>query len=142
MSTIFTVGALLAMASASPTVRFGRFSRSVNDLPLPRLVKPNFWTKIVLGPISLMLLRSDSSKPRMSDVMPTMAVMPMTTPRTVRADRSLFERSVSIAIRTTSVSRPRRSFIGSLPPQGFDGIEAGGAHRGIQAEPQADDGRQ
>ena len=42
--------------------------------------------------------RSDSSKPRMSDVMPTIEVMPMTTPRIVSAERILFVRSVSSAI--------------------------------------------
>ena len=64
----------------------------------------NFATKIVFGPSCRMLSRSDWSKPRTSDVMPTIAVMPMTTPRTVNAERSLLTRSVSSASVTTSPS--------------------------------------
>ena len=53
-----------------------------------------------------MLSRSDSSKPRISDVMPTIEVMPMTTPRIVSAERILFVRSVSNAITATSRQSP------------------------------------
>ena len=52
--------------------------------------------------------RSDSSKPRIIAVMPTIDVIPMTTPRTVSAERILFERTVSAAIAMTSVIRPTR----------------------------------
>ncbi|HEY7450808.1 MAG TPA: hypothetical protein VH702_21810 [Vicinamibacterales bacterium] len=43
----------------------------------------------------------------MSDVMPTMAVIPMTTPSTVSAERSLLSRNVSRAITMISPRRPR-----------------------------------
>src|ERR1041385_1925869 len=43
----------------------------------------------------------------MSDVMPTIAVMPMTTPSTVNAERSLLARSVSSASAATSRSSSR-----------------------------------
>jgi hypothetical protein len=76
-----------------------------------------FDRKIVLGPSSRMLSRSDSSKPRTSDVMPTMAVMPITTPSTVSPERSLFVRSVSNAIVRTSPSSPL------FTSQRLDGIE-------------------
>ena len=44
---------------------------------------------IVFGPIWLIASRSDLSNPRMSDVMPTIEVMPITTPSTVSAERIL-----------------------------------------------------
>ena len=75
-------------------------------LPDAKLSAPNFCTMIVLGPSWLIESRSDLSKPRMSDVMPTIEVMPMTTPSTVSAERILFVRSVSIDIATISPSRP------------------------------------
>jgi hypothetical protein len=45
----------------------------------------------------------------MSDVMPTIDVMPMTTPSTVSAERILFVRNVSIDIMTISPSNPERN---------------------------------
>ena len=42
--------------------------------------------------------RSDWSKPRIIAVMPTIEVMPMTTPSTVSAERILLVRTVSNAI--------------------------------------------
>ena len=64
---------------------------------------------MVLGPSWLIDSRSELSKPRMSDVIPTMEVMPMTTPSTVSAERILLVRSVSNDIVTISPSRPERS---------------------------------
>ena len=63
---------------------------------------------IVSGPSWLIESRSELSKPRMSDVMPTMEVMPITTPSTVSAERILLVRSVSNAMPTISRSRPVR----------------------------------
>ena len=57
---------------------------------------------IVFGPSWLIESRSDWSKPRMSEVMPTIEVMPMTTPSTVSAERILLVRSVSIDMTTIS----------------------------------------
>ncbi len=68
----------------------------------------NFATNIVLGPICRNRSLNDSSNPRMSAVMLTIDVMPMTTPRIVNAERILFARSVSSAITRISVSRPAR----------------------------------
>ena len=75
-------------------------------MPLENAPTPNRCTKIVLGPIAPIMSRSDLSNPRIIAVMPTMDVMPMTTPSTVRPDRSLFVRTVSIAMTNTSPSRP------------------------------------
>src|SRR5262245_35847890 len=105
--------------------------------------------------------RIDSSKPRMSAVMPTIDVMPMTTPSTVSAERILLVRTVSNAITITSLKRPTRIAMISVPsaryptchestrarrtpslsPQRFNRIEPRGAHRRIQTEEQPDDGR-
>src|SRR5262245_4925588 len=66
--------------------------------------------------------------------------MPMTTPRTVKAERILFVRTVSKAIATTSANRPNRNAT-SLSPQRFDGIQPRRAHGGVDAEEQADERR-
>ena len=106
-------------------------------------VMPKRWTKIVLGPIARIESRSDWSNPRMSAVMPTIDVMPMTTPSTVSAERILLVRTVSIAITTTSARRLARNSHqvvtpSSLFPQGLDRIEAGRAHGRVDAEEQSD----
>ena len=64
----------------------------------------------MLGPRARTLSCSEMSKPRMSDVIATMDVMPMTTPSTVRPERSLFVRTVSKAITMTSRMSPTRIF--------------------------------
>src|SRR3954466_15793103 len=89
---------------------------------------------MVLGPSERIMSRSDSSKPRSSDVMPTIDVMPMTTPSTVSAERSLLVRSVSSAMRNTSLTSPL------FTSQCLDRVEPGGAGGGIGAEEQADAG--
>ena len=71
-----------------------------------RLSAPHFCTMIVFGPSWLIESRSELSNPRMSDVMPTIDVMPMTTPSTVSAERILLVRSVSTDIVTISPSSP------------------------------------
>ncbi len=53
---------------------------------------------IVFGPSALIDWRSELSKPRISDVMPTIEVTPITTPSTVSAERILLPRSVLNAI--------------------------------------------
>ena len=73
----------------SETVRFGRFISWVKMSPLVRLVGPKRWTKMMSGPIARTESRSDSSKPRIIAVIPTIDVMPMTTPSTVSAERIL-----------------------------------------------------
>ena len=78
-----------SIAWASSTVMFGRLIRSRNDLPCERLTKLNFVTNIVVGPICRNMSLNDSSKPRSRAVTLTIEVMPMTTPRMVRAERSL-----------------------------------------------------
>ena len=79
-------------------------------MPEPKLNAPIFCTKMVFGPICPIESRSDWSNPRMSDVMPTIDVMPMTTPSTVSAERILLVRSVSIDMPTISRMRPERRF--------------------------------
>ena len=61
-----------------------------------------------LFPSVAIVARIDSSNPRIRDVMPTMAVMPMTTPSTVRPERSLLVRTVSKAMTMTSLTSPYR----------------------------------
>ena len=63
---------------------------------------------MIFGPIVLIASRSDWSKPRIIAVIPTIDVMPITTPSTVSAERSLLVRTVSKAIATTSVKRLAR----------------------------------
>src|SRR5687768_7841304 len=82
-----------------------------------------------------MLARSELSNPRMSDVMPTIDVMPMTTPSTVSPERILLLRRVSSAMRRTSPSSPL------LTSERLDGIERRGARGGVGAKEQADGGR-
>src|SRR3954468_24363304 len=78
----------------------------------------------------------------MSDVIATIDVMPITTPRTVSPERILFERTVSKAMTTTSFNSPTRIVRGRLlTAQGLDGIEPRGAVRGIQPEEQSDERR-
>jgi len=74
--------------------------------PDARLRAPHFCTMIVFGPSCLIESRSELSKPRIRDVMPTIDVMPMTTPSTVSAERILLVRRVSHDIVTISRSRP------------------------------------
>src|SRR3954453_6506816 len=109
-STRATDGHSRSIASASSLDRLGRRATSRKLLPDPtRLSAPHFWTMIVSGPSWLIESRSELSNPRRSDVMPTIDVMPMTTPRTVSAERILFVRSVSTDIVTISRSSPARS---------------------------------
>ena len=80
--------------------------------------------------------------------MPTIDVMPMTTPSTVSAERILLVRSVSHrhdddlaeqSARAPNLSAHFQSAL--LAPQGFDRIEPRRPHRRIQAEEQPDDAR-
>src|SRR5207247_882884 len=78
--------------------------------------------------------------------MPTMAVMPMTMPSTVRPERILLVRTVSKAMPTTSLTSPRRMtaiyrITASFPSQRFDGVERRRAGRGVEAEEQPDQRR-
>ena len=133
-------GSSRSIARASSIVRFGRRATSRKLLPEAKLSAPHFCTMIVFGPSWLIESRSESSKPRMSDVIPTIDVMPMTTPSTVSAERILLVRSVSSDIATISPSSPARIRRHRLfAPQRFDRIEPRRPHRRIQAEEQPDD---
>jgi hypothetical protein len=59
VSTTATDGASFSIALASSIVMFGRRSSSAKSRPAARLMPLNFATKIVLGPSSRMLSRSD-----------------------------------------------------------------------------------
>src|SRR6187200_2154824 len=135
MSTMPTEGASFSIALASSTVRFGRRMIAAKSAPPARLTALALLSMIVLGPSSRIMLRSDSSKPRMSDVIPRIEVIPMTTPRIVSADRILFVRSVSSAITNTSRQRPL------FTSQCLDGIERCRSRRGVRPEEEADGGR-
>src|SRR5687767_3481630 len=82
-----------------------------------------------------MLARSELSKPRMSDVMPTIEVMPMTTPSTVSPDRILLARRVSSAMRRTSPSSPL------FTSERLNRVERCGTRGRVRAEEQADGSR-
>ena len=95
----------------------------------------------MFGPSELIESRSDESKPRISDVMPTIDVTPMTTPSTVSAERILLLRRVSNAM--AAVSLQQRELFGERGHdysrrKRFDGIEHGGAPRRHPAEEQPD----
>src|SRR5690349_9536049 len=134
MSTVSTEGASFSMALASAMVRLGRRISVAKSAPELRLTPLILATKIVLGPSDRIRSRSDSSNPRMSDVMPTIDVIPMTTPRIVRPERILLPRNVSSAMRQTSPIRPL------FTAQCLDGIEPGGAGGWIRSKEQADAG--
>ena len=84
--------------------------------------------------------RSDVSKPRMSDVMPTIDVMPMTTPSTVRAERILFvaQRVERHARDLAEQSGLPVRFFTLFAPQRFDRVEHRGAARRVPPEEQPD----
>ena len=106
-----TVGASRRIASPSSTVRTGRrISSHERRAGREAQTAPKRWTKIVFGPSALIESRSDVSKPRMSEVMPTIDVTPMTTPSTVSAERILLPRSVPSAI--SAVSQKQRELLG------------------------------
>src|SRR5690349_12147871 len=97
---------------------------------------------MIFGPIARIESRSDSSKPRIIAVIPTIDVMPITTPSTVNPERILLLRTVSSAIVMTSPTSPMRIAISaSFLPQRFDRIEPRGARRRIQAKEETDQGR-
>src|SRR5688500_3497766 len=95
---------------------------------------------MVSGPSWLIASRRELSKPRISEVIPTIDVMPMTTPSTVNAERILLVRSVSNAIPKISVNSPLRRPAMLFAPQRFDGIQPGGADRRVEPEEQPDHG--
>ena len=102
MSTIPAVVDSRSMASASATVRLGRRISAWNDAPADRLTPLKRASMMVFGPSELIESRNDESKPRISDVMPTIDVTPMTTPSTVSAERILLPRSVLMAMPAVS----------------------------------------
>src|SRR3954471_13271833 len=104
-----TDGHSRSIARASSLDRFGRRATSRKLLPDAKLIAPHFWIMIVSGPSWLIDSRSELSNPRISEVMPTIEVIPMTTPSTVSAERILLVRSVSIDIDTISPSSPERN---------------------------------
>ena len=139
MSTVCSSVAWVSSARASEIVRFGRRISSLNSAPPATLLMPKRWTVIVFGPSAAIMSRSDWSKPRIIAVMPTIEVMPITTPSTVRNERILLPRTVSNAITTTSLTRPIRIAItSSFPSQRLDRVERGGLHRRVDPEEQAD----
>src|SRR5262245_22748215 len=106
---------------------------------------------MILGPASAMRSRSDWSKPRIMAVMPTIDVMPITTPSTVSAERILFDQIVAKAITTTSRKSPSRIATSHpsgargrlqtsdlLVPQRLDGIQTRRLERRPHAEEDAD----
>src|SRR5262245_34018305 len=131
-------GAVRSMASASAAVMFGRMMSSWKLWPEEKLTTDILETYTVFGPSVRKTSRMDSSKPRIIAVMPTIDVMPMTTPSTVRNERSLFPRRVSHDIATISVNRLRRT--GSFLPKRFYRIERCCARCGVHPKEQADGG--
>ena len=157
-STNSSVVACSSSARASDSDRFGRFRSSLISAPFAKLVTPKRWMKIVFGPIAPIMSRSDWSKPRMIDVMPTIDVMPMTTPRTVSAGAHLVgahrverhrddfldepDRLIAMTQRVRSRAFTACSAVCvdrcSFTSQRLDRIEPRGLHRRIEAEEQPD----
>src|SRR5256885_198005 len=82
----------------------------------------------------------DASKPVRIALTPMMVPVPMITPSTVRNARSLCERMVcSASVMPLTNASHVMLFLDS---QGFDGVETGGLPRRVDAEEQADHGRQ
>src|SRR5512139_3221450 len=73
-----------------------------------------------------------SARPPMTDTITTRAVVPSTIPTRVRAERSLWLQISAAEVRTDS------PICTLLVPQGFDGVEAGGPDRGVEAEEDPD----
>ena len=91
------------MARASETVRFGRLHELANSTPFAKLSGPNALDDDDVRARSPgSMSRSDWSKPRIIAVMPTIDVMPMTTPSTVSPER--------ILLRAHGVERHRDDF--------------------------------
>ena len=78
--------------------------------------------------------RNESSNPRMIELIPTMAVMPMTTPRTVSAERILFARIVPMAIAIVSAKSATLTIDALFPSERFDRIEPRRLDRRVEAE--------
>ena len=72
--------------------------------------------------------------------MPTIAVIPITTPTIVKAERILFARSVCNAMNPISLNSAIRSFKSFLSER-FDRTQAGRTQCRIQAENQTNDTR-
>src|SRR5512143_3552151 len=73
-----------------------------------------------------------SARPPMTETMTTRAVVPRTIPTRVRAERSLWLQISAAEVRAAS------PICTLLVPQGFDGVEAGGADRGVEPEEDPD----
>src|SRR4030095_7774861 len=112
-------------AFASSRVNFFRFNTSGGNRP--PTVGGMRWTKIKLDPRSWICDAMLLFSPLMIDDIPITVATPMTTPRTVKNDRSLF-------LRRESSARSRISLIS----QCHDGIEIGCFRGGIDPEEQAD----
>src|SRR4051794_24717815 len=113
-------------------VRFGRRIKVAKSAPELKLTPLTLATKIVFGPSDRIMSRSELSNPRINAVIPTIEVMPITTPSTVSPDRILLPRSVSNAMRQTSPSSPL------FTAERLDWIQPGRARRGIGPKEQAD----
>src|SRR5450759_1822636 len=122
-------------------VRFLRVRSSGLRL-LTRKPTGNLKTMIEFGPKLRSTAVMLASKPVRMAATPMIVPVPTITPSTVRNARILCERMVSIASRSPLVKASfvmdyRSTIIAprlSLHPQGFDGVEFGGAPRGIDAE--------
>src|SRR5512134_3315115 len=73
-----------------------------------------------------------SARPPMTDTITTSAVVPRTMPTRVRVERSLWLQISAAEVRAAS------PICTLLVPQGFDGVEAGGADGRIEPEEDPD----
>src|SRR6266446_5949488 len=90
-------------------------------------------TRNVVGPTTSSVLTICSRKPATMEAIAMTVAIPITTPSTVSADRSLLARSWSRAMRQpsrTEWSGPGHLFLA----QRFDRVEPRGAMRGVDAE--------
>src|SRR5580658_2880661 len=97
----------------------------------------------VLVPKPRMTLVTAPSSPAMMEPTAMMVPVPMITPRTVRNERILCSRTVSRARPMAELSSTRVIFLpSSFYPEGFNRIQLRRLLRRINAEEQADGGRE
>src|SRR2546426_9660074 len=120
------------IASTSSSLKSFR-RRNSSGSPPTKIAGSNFLTKRMWGPAPSRKPFPEAASPRMSEVIPTTAMIPMTTPRMVRDERSLFAFRVARAIRKFS-TRARRADL--LIAQRLDGIQPRRAVGRVDSEDQ------
>src|SRR5713226_7771980 len=124
------------MASASAGAKAGRMRTSRGNAPgLRGVEEKKRRMRNVVGPTTSSVLTICSRNPATIDAMAMTVAIPMTTPRMVSPERSLFTRSWSSAINQPSRIEWRAMLLGA---QRFDWVESRRPVRGVDTEYDAD----